>query len=197
MERYINQRYKYCPYCGNSIIYKEVKYCTNCGKNVESLIDGRKIELTSNTESILNEDNQTKKLYSRGAVYAGIFFGGPLVAGILISKNFKILENEKASKYALVLGILGTILFCLLLLMILKGIIHESNQYYLITQIIFLLITTILFDISQKTEVQELLNHGAQKESGWKVLGFILLNESIYIPLLLRLPFFLEMNEVD
>jgi tetratricopeptide (TPR) repeat protein len=161
-----------CSFCGDSVSVGD-QFCYNCGNNFKR-------------QKIKSQENiRAKYIYTGSAVYAGILFGQPLAIGIFMSKNFKVLKNEKGSNYALILGILGTILWVLFPLIIPEFNIHKSYQYLIFPLILYTLIEIISFEVSQRSEVAELINKGAQEESAWKVLGFILLNLLISITLFL------------
>ena len=57
-------------------------------------------------------ENSTKniKLYSIKSITGATFFGGPLVAGYLINKNYKALERPNDANFSLIVGIIATIL---------------------------------------------------------------------------------------
>ena len=62
-------------------------------------------------------ENKDLKIFTNKAISIATFFGGPLAAGLLISKNFKVFGNENAARNSIFIGIISTIL----LIMRIKG----------------------------------------------------------------------------
>ncbi|MCB0293398.1 MAG: hypothetical protein KDH97_24300, partial [Calditrichaeota bacterium] len=58
------------------------------------------------------------KIYTAGIISVATYFGGPLAAGYLISRNFKVFGKEDHARNAFYLGILATILLIGFFLMV-------------------------------------------------------------------------------
>ena len=173
MKNFINENARFCSQCGAPIADEE-KFCTNCGYGIQELF--KKVETKSFSEKIL-----TKKIYSEKAILFGTFLGGPLVAGIFMSKNYKVLGNEKYSKIALLLGVIITVLTILLI-----QVLTESNSAKISYFIEFIIIgtTSLVFHRLQKPYVDAFLQAGGEKESGWKIFGISLLSLITYLGIL-------------
>lgn len=112
---------------------------------------------------------ENKKLYSQRAISITTYFGGPLAAGILIRENYKILEKEKQGMYALIIGIISTVLLFAGLFSIPENIIDNVPN-----AIIPLIYTGIIYLIVEKIQGKELKLHKENKgkfQSGWKAAG--------------------------
>ncbi len=61
-------------------------------------------------EEVFYEEAITQKIYTLNSIRAATFFGGPLVAGYLISENYRVFNEDKKSKMAIVYGAIATII---------------------------------------------------------------------------------------
>ncbi len=61
-------------------------------------------------EEVFYEEAITQKIYTLNSTRAATFFGGPLVAGYLISENYRVFNEDKKSKLAIVYGVAATII---------------------------------------------------------------------------------------
>jgi len=55
-------------------------------------------------------DVTPRKIYTLRAIQVATFLGGPLIAGYLISENYRVFNEDKKSKVAILGGVLATIL---------------------------------------------------------------------------------------
>jgi hypothetical protein len=55
-------------------------------------------------------DVTPQKIYTLRAIQVATFLGGPLIAGYLISENYRVFNEDKKSKMAILGGVLATIL---------------------------------------------------------------------------------------
>jgi hypothetical protein len=62
------------------------------------------------TEEVFYEEATTQKIYTLKSIRAATFFGGPLVAGYLISENYRVFNEDKKSKMAFVYAAVATII---------------------------------------------------------------------------------------
>lgn len=84
------EKEKYCPHCGTLIPYKEL-YCPLCGKPQPQIMGLRKPRAKKNQWiafflSLLITG--LGQLYLRRYTRAGVFFGGTLIIGSLLSRYF-------------------------------------------------------------------------------------------------------------
>jgi hypothetical protein len=61
------------------------------------------------TEEVFYEEATIHKIYTLKSIRAATFFGGPLVAGYLISENYRVFNEDKKSKMAFVYAAIATI----------------------------------------------------------------------------------------
>jgi len=112
---------------------------------------------------------KTIKLYSQRAISIATFFGGPVVAGFLIKKNYEALNQKKAGKKAFLIGIVSTIL-------LFAGIFSIPEHFFekvpnivipaIYTGIIYLIVDTI-----QGEWLKEHKENGGEFYSRWKAAG--------------------------
>jgi hypothetical protein len=154
-----------CSTCGSSVP-SDKSYCIECGARLvnNSFVTAKHFD---------NARVSTPKLYSGFVVNLGTILGGPLAAGIFMSRNYKALGKENASTIALIIGIISTILLDFILV-----IGFEIIPSFLIL-LIPILFANLLFEIFQKSNIQALLNKGWKKESGLKIFGIILFSMAI------------------
>jgi hypothetical protein len=55
-------------------------------------------------------DVTPQKIYTLRAIQVATFLGGPLIAGYLISENYRVFNEDKKSKVAILGGVMATIL---------------------------------------------------------------------------------------
>jgi len=69
-----------------------------------------------------------RKIFTNKAIYIATFFGGPLAAGFLISKNYKVFGNSNAARNAFFTGFISTILIYIMIFAIPDSIIKKMPQ---------------------------------------------------------------------
>jgi|GEM_PF-940775 len=123
--------------------------------------------------------NDTVKLYSERSIQIVTFFGGPIAAGFLVSKNFKSLGFLESSKKANNLGIAGT-----LLLLYFYYIIPDPVIYKIPDSLIPFVYTGLISLVVRKFQSKYLKRHkdnGGLFYSNWKALWIAVLYISINI----------------
>jgi hypothetical protein len=90
-----------------------------------------------------------QQIYTKERISIATFFGGPLAAGFLIGHNFKIFGDDIKARYAIILGILSTIILLELIFLIPHKIIK-----YIPHVLIPVFNTGILYFIVDKTQNQ-------------------------------------------
>ena len=56
-------------------------------------------------------ENHSQKIFTNKAISAATFFGGPIAAGFLISKNYKAFGNDNAARNSIFIGFSKLVLF--------------------------------------------------------------------------------------
>jgi len=64
------------------------------------------------------EEIAPQKIYTLRSIQIATFLGGPLIAGYLISENYRVFNEDKKSKMAIVFGVLATILIFAIVFML-------------------------------------------------------------------------------
>ena len=55
-------------------------------------------------------ENNTHKIFTNRVISTATFFGGPIVAGFMIAKNYKAFGNSDAARNSIFIGIISTLL---------------------------------------------------------------------------------------
>ena len=111
----------------------------------------------------------SQKIYTNKLISFATVFGGPMAAGILIGHNYKIFGEDEKQKYAIILGIVSTILMLELLFLIPEKI-FNSIPSPLIPSIYTGIIYLIVYK-TQDVRIKEFIQNGYNKASGWKATG--------------------------
>jgi hypothetical protein len=118
----------------------------------------------------MNMEENKKKIFTNKAISVATFFGGPLAAGFLIAKNFKVFEKPDAARNSIFIGILSTILLFTGILLAPEDIINKIPQPLI--PAIYTLIIAGLVDWLQGAEIKKFLKSNGQKASNWIAAGY-------------------------
>jgi len=119
------------------------------------------------------QDNETttQKIYKERAIWVGTFLGGPLVAGYLISENFKVFDQQEKARKAWIYSIIVTAI-------VFGGVFLIPDNVKVPNQIIPLIYTFIAYQfvqIYQKAKITTHINAGGQVYSWWRTIGVALI----------------------
>ena len=109
------------------------------------------------------------RFYSQRAIVIATYFGGPLAAGYLVRQNFINLGKEDYGKYALIIGIISTLLIFAGIFSIPENIIDKIPNA-LIPGIYTLIIYFIIEKLIGK-ELKEHKKNNGEFYSAWKATG--------------------------
>lgn len=115
-------------------------------------------------------ETPTYALYSETAIAVSTAIGGPLAGVYLISKNFKRLGFEERSKKWLYYGILGTIVFFVLILTIPRQFTNSIPE-----QIWQIAVAGLMYYLVVKYQQEYIKSHfdnGGPKASAWGAAGY-------------------------
>ncbi len=118
-------------------------------------------------------ENNSQKVFTNRAISIATFFGGPIAAGFLISKNFKAFGNENAARDSIFLGILSTLILFAGIFMIPEHIIDKVPQALIPG--IYTAIIAALVEKLQGQKIRDFLAENGQKASNWQAVGYGLL----------------------
>lgn len=118
-------------------------------------------------------ENNLPKIFTNKAISVATFFGGPLAAGFLISKNFKAFGKEEAARNSIFLGIGFTFIILVLLFLLPDQIAGKIPQTIL--PAIYTGVIALIVDKLQGEQIKDFLDKGGQKASNWiaAVYGFV------------------------
>lgn len=117
----------------------------------------------------MKEENENNtKLYSHTGIAIATYFGGPLAAGVLVRKNSINLGKKRQGLYALIIGIVSTILLFIGIFQIPENIIDKVPN-----AIIPFVYTGIIYLIVEKIHGDKLKKQKQEGEfySNWKATG--------------------------
>lgn len=123
--------------------------------------------------------DRTRKIFTNKAIIVATFFGGPLAAGFLISRNYKAFENDDAARNSVFIGILSTILLFAGIFMIPEHIFEKIPQA--LFPGIYTAIIAWLVEKLQGKKIKEFLESNGQKASNWQATGYGLSGMTIII----------------
>ena len=115
-------------------------------------------------------DNNSKKIFTNNAILVATFFGGPIAAGFLISKNFKVFGNDNAARKSIFWGIISTIFLFAGIYMIPEHIIDIIPQA--IIPLIYTAIIAGLVEKLQGQKIKEFFAANGKKASNWQAAGY-------------------------
>jgi len=119
----------------------------------------------------------TRKIFKDKTIWGGTFLGGPLVAGYLLSENFKTLGQPEKVKPTWIITIIATIV-------IFGGVFLIPENVNIPSQIIPIIYSAIaygLFKKHQETKYNEYINSGGLIHSWWRVIGISIIGILITI----------------
>jgi hypothetical protein len=115
-------------------------------------------------------ENNSRKIFTNKAISVATFFGGPLAAGFLISKNYQVFGNDNAARNSIFIGIISTILMFAGIFMIPENIIDKIPQPLI--PAIYTAIIAGLVEKLQGQKIKDFLANNGQKASNWQAAGY-------------------------
>lgn len=112
----------------------------------------------------------SQKIFTNKAISVATFFGGPLAAGFLISKNYKAFGNDNAARNSIFIGIISTILLFAGIFMLPEKIIDRIPQALI--PAIYTAIIAGLVEKLQGQKIKSFLDNNGQKASNWQAAGY-------------------------
>ncbi|HZH86487.1 MAG TPA: hypothetical protein VFD77_04155 [Brumimicrobium sp.] len=140
---------------------------------------------------ILDDVISGEKIYKNRAIWVGTFLGGPLVAGYLLSQNFKSLGQPEKIKFTWIITIIATIV-------IFGGAFMISDDNKIPNQLIPIIYTAIAFGFYKKFQERSATDHidsGGLVYSWWRVVGVSIVGLLITSALAFALVFAFQPDE--
>jgi hypothetical protein len=109
------------------------------------------------------------RIYTIIAILIATFIGGPLAAGLLISKNFEIFGNKKAARKSIFYGIFFTIFIAIVLFFLPRNIIAKTPKE--IIPFFSIVVVAGMVKAYQFEKIKDHLDNGGSKASYWKAAG--------------------------
>lgn len=113
---------------------------------------------------------ESQKIFTKKAILWGTFLGGPLVAGFLMHRNYKLFGEYYAAQRTLILSIFFTIVLFSILLLIPDYVFDKIPR--VLIPIVYTGIIEIIVNKTQKRQIEEYVKNGGKKASGWETFGY-------------------------
>ncbi len=126
---------------------------------------------------------EKQRVFTRKAIGIATYFGGPIVAGYLVSKNYKLFGDEEKARNAILLSILFFVIFIELFFLIPDPISDKIPNF--LFPLIYTWIVYRIVEVTQEEKIDKFLEDGGKKESGWKIAGISALGLIISISYIL------------
>lgn len=139
-------------------------------------------------EKSVFEEIPTGKVYSEKAISVGTFLGGPLVAGYLISENFRTFDDFKSIKKTWIITALSSIAIFSSIFLIPENL----NIPNIIFPFVYMGIAAYLAKRFQEEKINEHLNTGGEEYNWWRTIGISLIGCVVTLGLLIGLSFLNE-----
>ncbi len=130
----------------------------------------------------------TKLIYNSRKIYVGTFLGGPLVAGYLISENFKSFNENSNAKKALVYSIIVTIAIFISIIFIPE----KSRTFDRIIPLTYAIIAYYVVKHFQGQKITAHINAGGQTYSWWRTIGVTTIGLIISLILIFGIYYFYD-----
>lgn len=114
--------------------------------------------------------NKKPKIFTNKMITAATFLGGPLAAGFLISKNYRVFGKDNAARNSLLIGIISTIILFVGIFSIPDYIIEKIPNA--IIPGLYTLLTAGLVKWLQGEDIKNFLSNEGEKASNWTAAGF-------------------------
>lgn len=115
------------------------------------------------------ENQKVGKIYSKNQIAIATFIGGPLIAGYLISQNFKIFGDKDASRKTIIISLISTVILIGAFILLPESITSKiPNTSIAIIPIFF---AYLIVRTYQSKKIEEYLKNGYSKASSMGVLG--------------------------
>lgn len=114
----------------------------------------------------LDEEVQTKKIYTERAIYLGTFLGGPLVSGYCIANNYKVFNEPEKARKTWIYAIIATVIILGGALLI-SSIDKFPNQ---LIPLIYAGIAYYLVKAYQRAQINTYVDSGGQVYSWWRTI---------------------------
>jgi len=115
-------------------------------------------------------ENNSPKIFTNTAISIATFFGGPIAAGFLISKNYRVFGKENAARDSIYIGILSTVILFAGLFMLPEQIIDKIPRS--LVPGVYTAIILGLVEKLQGQQIKDFLAGGGQKASNWQAAGY-------------------------
>jgi hypothetical protein len=132
-------------------------------------------------------ENSSDKVFTNRAISVATFFGGPITAGFLISKNFKIFGNDNAARNSIFIGVLSTVVIYAVLFIIPEHINDKIPQSLIPS--VYTAIIALLVNRFQGENIKNFLENSGEKASNWLAAVYGLLGLGINIVFLIVMIF--------
>ncbi|MCS7005562.1 MAG: hypothetical protein NZM38_09585 [Cytophagales bacterium] len=111
-----------------------------------------------------------RRFYGINTVWICTFLGGPLVAGYMMSENFRTFHKVKEANKTWVISIIFTLLLLLFVLFFENVDLFVRIAHFTYTGVVYWLATKY-----QKEDIQQFLEEGGEEYSIWRKIAVVLI----------------------
>lgn len=134
--------------------------------------------------------DNSQKIFTKKSILFASFLGGPLVAGFLIYKNYRVFEKYETAQKSLIISIVCTIIIFSGIFLIPSNIIDKFPNSLI--PFIYTGIIALIINKYQDNLINDYLANGGLKASNWVAAGYSLVGLIIIllfiIPIAISLP---------
>ncbi|MBB4801979.1 hypothetical protein HNP37_002040 [Flavobacterium nitrogenifigens] len=138
-----------------------------------------------NPEKSVFEEIPTEKIYSKTAVSAGTFFGGPFVAGYCIAENFKAFNDFEKARNTYIITVVSTILITIIAFNI------PENFPSVVFPAVYAFITSFIIQTYQEKDIEKHVNNGGEFFNGWRVFLISIISVVILLAIIYAIAYLL------
>jgi len=121
----------------------------------------------------------TNRIFTKKTILIGTFLGGPLIAGIMISHNYKVFGNKDAASRSMIIGILSTVLIFMFAFLTPEDIIDKIPN--IVIPCVYTAIVAWLINERQAEDMEQFIEEGGETKSAWTAVGYTFVVLTFYI----------------
>jgi len=125
------------------------------------------------------------RVFTRKTILIGTLLGGPIIAGIMMSNNYKVFGNKNAANISIIIGILSTLLLFAVAFFIPDDIIDSIPN--IIIPCIYTITVGWLLKKYQTEDIEQFIEEGGEKKSAWTAIGYTFVVLTFYIGIIATL----------
>lgn len=119
------------------------------------------------------------KYFSENQINISVVLGGPIPAGIMFYKNFKLLNRDRDAWFSILVTVIFSILLIFLLIKLPDNIINRVPGF--VFTAFYAIISATLYHFFLKKHIKKLTDENSVRASNWTVAGYTLLGLVLFM----------------